>query len=66
MGDHYCAHTYFHHQYNGVEGNQCHDEVLKLLRLHQLPDLVLDGVFVLWHEPTHWLGIDSEVNALFL
>jgi len=58
--------TNLHHEDDGVHRNHDHDEVLERRRDDQTPDAKLERVAVLWHIAARRLGVDREVNALFL
>lgn len=58
--------TYLHHQDDGIEGDHRHDEVLERRRDDELPDAILDRVLVLRHVAADRLGVDREVDTLFL
>ena len=57
---------YLHHQQDGVEDNEGHDEVLEGGGHHYPPQFVLEAVPFLGHVPLQRLGIDREIDARFL
>ena len=67
MLGHRFAHTaYFHHEEDGVEDDEDHDEVLEGRGDDHAPDLVLAAVHLLGHVALQGLGLDGEVDAGFL
>ena len=58
--------THLHHQKNGVEYDECHNEVLERRRHNHPPDLVLQTVHLFRHVALQRLGLDGEVDARFL
>ena len=57
---------YLHHQEQGIEDDQQHDEVLEGSGDHHTPQLVLEAVPLLRHVALQGFGLDGEVNAGFL
>ena len=58
--------TYLHHEQNGVQDDQGHDDVLKASADNQFPDTIFERVFVLWHISLTGPSCDGEVDAAFL
>ena len=58
--------SYFHHEQDGIENDEDHDEVLKGCGDHHPPDLVLEGVHLTRHVPLQRPGLDGKVDASFL
>ena len=58
--------SYLHHEENGVENDEGHDEVLEGGADYDPPELVLEAVPLPRHVPLQRLSVDREVNASFL
>ena len=58
--------TYLHHEDDGVERDERHDEVLERIRDDDAPDAVLHRIFVVGHVATQRARVDGKVDALFL
>ena len=58
--------TYLHHEQNGVQDDQGHDDVLKAGANHQFPDSILERVLVFRHVSLTGPSLDGEIDATFL
>ena len=54
---------YLHHEEDGVEHNEGHDEVLEGRGDDDPPELVLEAVPLPGHVAFKWLRVDREVNT---
>ena len=52
---------YLHHEKDGVEDDEGHDEVLEGGGDDHPPQLVLEAVSLLWHVTLQWLSLRKEV-----
>ncbi len=58
--------SYFHHEQDGVENDEGHDEVLEGCGDDHFPDLVLEAVALLGHVSLQRGRLDGEVDARLL